>query len=123
MTLYRFALLAMLLVVPAGAGAADLGAPPQLYSQCPAPVYSAVPVLDQADPAAVLVDVEQRLNHAIEVSQREAIIFSPSQAYTWAEATKLSCGKAIGFLRSHEMNALQINECDCFHRRMTALLH
>jgi hypothetical protein len=116
----------MLLVLPANAGAADLAPgfpPPQLHAQCPAPVYSFVPVLDQADPGAILLDVETWYAHAIDVSQREDVVFNPSQAYTWAEATKLSCGRAIGFLRSHELNALQLNECDCFYRRMIAHLN
>ena len=124
MTLNRLAFLAMLLVLPASAGAADLGpgAPPP-HAQCAAPVYSFVPVLAQTDPGVILVDVENWYEHAIDVSQREDVVYNPSQAYTWAEATKLSCGKAIGFLRSHELNALQLNECDCFYRRMVAHLH
>lgn len=118
--LHRLAVL--VLVVPGYAVAADLGAPPALSGQCPAPVYATTLVLDQADPGAILLDVQHMYSHAIEVSQRQDIIFSPSQAYTWAEATKLSCGKAIGYLRSRELDALQLNECDCFYRRMTAQL-
>ena len=124
MTLKRLAFLAMLLLLPASAGAADLapGVPPP-HAQCPAPVYSFVPAPGQADPGAILLDVETWFAHSIEVSQRVDVVFSPSQAYTWAEATKLSCGKAIGFLRSHEVNVLQLHECDCFYRRMIAHLN
>lgn len=127
MKLHRFASLAMLLVLPASAGAADLG---PYAGACFAPVYASVPVEsslpmgapDHASMEILWNDLHRRYFHAIELSQqRQAVIFNPSQLYTWAEATKLSCGKAIGYLNSHEVNVLQVNECDCFHRRMVAL--
>ena len=126
MKLHRIASLAMLLALPANAGAADLGPYP---GACVAPVYASVPVQsalpmgapDHASMEILWNDLHRRYFHAIELSQSQAVIFSQSQLYTWAEATKLSCGKAIGYLNGHEVNVLQVNECDCFHRRMVAL--
>lgn len=125
MKLHRIASLAMLLALPASAGAADLGPYP---GACVAPVYASVPIQGEAvgapDHASMEIlwnDLHRRYFHAIELSQSQAVIFSQSQVYTWAEATKLSCGKAIGYLNSNEVNVLQVNECDCFYRRMVAL--
>jgi hypothetical protein len=128
MRLYRIAFLAMLFALPAGAGAADLGPGVSYPGPCAAPVYASVPqaldagVPDQASLNSLRIDVQHRYSHAIELSQSEAIVFNPGSVYTWAEATKLSCGKAIGYLASNEVNALQLNECDCFYRRMVSLM-
>jgi len=122
MRLYHITVLAMLFALPASAGAADLAPYPAPAAQCPPPVYMAIPAMDQAHPDALLPEVQNRLSHAIELYQSESVVFNPGPVYTWAAATKLSCGKAIGFLRSREVNALQLNECDCFYRRMVAQL-
>ena len=50
------------------------------------------------------------------------MIYSQSQLFTWANETKVSCAKAIGFLKSGEVNGEQISQCDCFYSRMRMLM-
>ncbi|MGI9400144.1 MAG: hypothetical protein ACR2O0_02730 [Rhizobiaceae bacterium] len=60
-------------------------------------------------------EINRRYEEAIAASQAEPVIYSRSQLWNWANETKVSCGKAIGYLASNEINAEQITQCDCFY--------
>ena len=67
-------------------------------------------------------EVNNKYEHALEVSERRSVIYNQSQLFTWANEAKVSCAKAIGFLKSNEVNEEQISQCDCFYSRMRVLM-
>ena len=79
------------------------------------------PILDLAPPE-ISSEVNGKYEEALEVSERRSVIYSQSQLFTWANETKVSCAKAIGFLKSGEVNGEQISQCDCFYSRMRMLM-
>ena len=60
-------------------------------------------------------EIERRHAHAVEISQSPQVIASKTNLWTWANETKVSCGKVIGFLATDEINDEQITQCDCFY--------
>ena len=60
-------------------------------------------------------EIEKRYDQAVQTSEAEPVIYSRRHLWTWANETKVSCGKAIGFLKSNEINEEQITQCDCFY--------
>lgn len=105
--------------LPAGLSAADLGL--LRHAQCTGTYRS--PILEFATSQEMAVEVVRRYDEALFVSEDPQVINSRLQVYDWANEAKVSCAKAIGFLRSGEANAYQISQCDCFHGRMVALMH
>lgn len=60
-------------------------------------------------------EVQKRYDQAVSTSEAEPVIYSRRHLWTWANETKVSCGKAIGYLASNEINEEQITQCDCFY--------
>lgn len=60
-------------------------------------------------------EIQRRYEQAVDASEAEPVIHSRRHLWTWANETKVSCGKAIGFLASNEINEEQITQCDCFY--------
>ena len=60
-------------------------------------------------------EINRRFEAAVAASESEPVVYSRRQVWTWANETKVSCGKAIGFLASNEINDEQITQCDCFY--------
>ena len=60
-------------------------------------------------------EIQKRYDQAVSTSEAEPVIYSRRHLWTWANETKVSCGKAIGFLASNEINEEQITQCDCFY--------
>ena len=60
-------------------------------------------------------EIQKRFDQAVATSEAEPVIYSRNHLWTWANETKVSCGKAIGFLASNEINEEQITQCDCFY--------
>ena len=79
------------------------------------------PILD-LPPDEIRTDVSGKYEHALEVSEKRSVIFSQSQLFTWANEAKVSCAKAVGFMKSGEVNGEQISQCDCFYSRMRLLM-
>lgn len=79
------------------------------------------PILD-LPPDQINTDVTGKYEHALEVSERRAVIYNESQLFTWANEAKVSCAKAVGFMKHGEVNGEQISQCDCFYSRMRLLL-
>lgn len=71
-------------------------------------------LVDHAKPD-LKVEIGRRYDEAVAASEAEPVIYSRRQLWTWANETKVSCGKAIGYLESNEINAEQITQCDCFY--------
>ncbi len=67
--------------------------------------------------------VHQKYDHSLEVSERQSVVYNQSQLFTWASEAKVSCAKAVGFLKHGEANAEQISQCDCYYSRMRLLMH
>lgn len=80
------------------------------------------PILDLASVGDMRAAVEQRYEHALKVSVSERVIFSRRPVFPWAVEAKAACGRAIGFFRGREVNAVMISKCDCYHGRMLAHL-
>ena len=60
-------------------------------------------------------EIDKRYQQAVETSQSEPVIYNRDPLFTWANETKVSCGKAKGYLASNEVNVEQITQCDCFY--------
>ena len=60
-------------------------------------------------------EIQKRYDQAVQTSEAEPVIYSRRHLWTWANETKVSCGKAIGYLASNEINEEQITQCDCFY--------
>lgn len=61
------------------------------------------------------VEITRRYDEAVAASEAKPVIHGQHHLWTWANETKVSCGKAIGFLAGNEVNVEQINQCDCFY--------
>jgi hypothetical protein len=72
--------------------------------------------------AEMNAEVNNKYEHALEVSEQRSVIYNQSQLFTWANEAKVSCAKAVGFLKSSEINDEQISQCDCFYSRMRLLM-
>lgn len=96
-----------MLLASAGTQAADIG------RQCFSGEYRSG-LVNQA-PSDIELEVTRRYDRAVELSQTHSVIYSDRNLWNWANETKVSCGKAIGYLASGEVNAEQITQCDCFH--------
>ena len=79
------------------------------------------PILD-LPPDQIRTEVNGKYEHALEVSEQRSVIYSQSQLFTWANEAKVSCAKAVGFIKHGEMNGEQISQCDCFYSRMRVLM-
>jgi len=70
----------------------------------------------------IVSEVGGKYEHALEVSERRSVAYNQSQLFTWANEAKVSCAKAVGFLKSGEVNGEQVSQCDCFYSRMRLLM-
>jgi len=61
------------------------------------------------------VEINRRFEEAVAASEAKPVVYSQRHLWTWANETKVSCGKVIGFLASNEVNVEQITQCDCFY--------
>ena len=89
------------------------------------------PILDLGDAGAMISEVSQRFDHALEVSLEPGTLASASPRYDWAIEAKNACGKALGYFNAHgllgrgwirrgEVNEDAISKCDCYYSRMIA---
>ena len=106
--------LAIVVVLCGGqAAAADLalsrGAP-----QCSANAASQLLLLSEAE-------IEQEVWHHFTVAKAamsEAdVIGSRRPAFTWANETRIACGKAAGYLQYDFVDEDSVTNCDCFYQR------
>ena len=100
--------------------AADLG-----YGEGPSRCFlmRRSPILDLATSDEMYSEVEQRYNHALDVSLEPGTVGSQSPRYDWAIEAKIACGKAIGYFRGREVNEDMISKCDCYYGRMTTYIY
>lgn len=99
-----------------GAMAADLGPDYTPPRHCIIMQHS--PISDLPSRAQIQDELDKRYFHAVDVASSPGTIYSTQPTFTWANHAKASCGKAIGFLKSGEVNVEMIDRCDCFHGRM-----
>ena len=106
---FRFIGLASAVMVLSSSGvmAADIG------DQCFSGTYQS-PLLDYSRPD-LDNEINTRYERAVKTSETDQVINENTHLWTWANETKVSCGKAIGFLASNEVNQEQITQCDCFY--------
>lgn len=45
------------------------------------------------------------------------VVGSRRPAFTWANETRIACGKAAGYLKSDFVDEESVTKCDCFYRR------
>ena len=114
----QFGLAVALLSISAPAFAADMGYRP---AQCAGEMWS--PILKLSSPQEIRAEVKRRYEEALSSSENPRVIDSRRQVYDWAIETKISCAKAIGFLKYNEVNQYQIGQCDCYYGRMYMLSH
>lgn len=80
----------------------------------------------------ILMDeVRSRFEEAVDIAGRKQTAFTSggtasriNPLFIWANEAKISCGKALGFLRKkafrlRQGNAEMLQKCECFHSRMT----
>ena len=108
------ALAAVMAVTTAQTHAADLSTTAG-YAQCVGDYRSGLLDLPRPDVDKAINDMYQR---ALDVYQRDTTIVSTSTVFTWSSEATVACAKAIGFLKSNDVNAEQISQCDCFYGRM-----
>jgi hypothetical protein len=77
------------------------------------------PIAELPSRSEIRDELDKRYFHAVDVASSNRAIYSTEPTFTWANHTKASCGKAIGYLKSGEVNLEMIDRCDCFHDRMT----
>lgn len=75
-------------------------------------------LLDNPDKGAIRQQIEEWYAQALDVSDSNATIFSRKPVFTWASEAKVACGKAIGYLKTGEVEEETVSKCDCFHGRM-----
>ena len=117
MRVLRLLVLAVSLSCSGGAHSADL-----FGSTCRF-VDDAGELLDYTDVALLRDEVARRYHHALDVSLERTTIYSTSPLFTWANEAKISCAKALGYLRRRlwwrpVVNEETIQQCDCFYARM-----
>jgi len=98
---------------PTFAPAADMG---RGGTHCTGAYRSSI--LELSSQQAIVAEVSRRYGEALSASEDPRVISSRSQIYVWANETKVSCAKAIGFLKDSEVNEYQISQCDCYYSRM-----
>lgn len=91
-------------------------------------VEDATRLVDYSDLDELRDEVDRLYNHAAEVSNSRSTIFSATPLFTWANEAKISCAKALGYLKRRwiwrpEFNDEMLQKCDCFYSRMTHYLH
>lgn len=100
--------------------AADFSGP-QAGGQCIGDYRSEI--LDTNETVAgINLAVTKRYEEAVDVSERKSTVVNQSHLYIWANEAKVSCAKAIGFLKSNEINDEQVSQCDCFYTRMRMVM-
>ncbi len=111
---------AIMLAGTLSVSAADFSGP-QSGGQCIGDYRSAI--LDANDTVeGINLAVTERYEEAVDVSERKSTVFNKGHLYTWANEAKVSCAKAIGFLKSNEINDEQVSQCDCFYTRMRMVM-
>jgi len=90
-------------------------------AQCAGDLWS--PILTLPSTQQISAEVHRRYEEALSASKDPRVINSRRQVYDWAMEAKISCAKAIGFLKENEVNQYQIGQCDCFYGRMYMLAH
>jgi|GEM_PF-4410961 len=102
------------------ASAADLSGP-QRGGQCIGDYRSEI--LDtKGTVEGVNLAVTERYEEALDVSERKSTVFNQGHLYTWSNEAKVSCAKAIGYLKSNEINDEQVSQCDCYYIRMRMIM-
>ncbi len=89
------------------------------YAQCVGDYRSGLLDLPRPDVDEAIKSMYQR---ALDVYQRDTTIISTSTVFTWSSEATVACAKAIGFLKSNDVNGEQISQCDCFYGRMQMAL-
>ncbi len=112
--------------------AADLGYETDHYGGSSCHLMRRSPLVDLGDAQDIYEAVEQRFQHALDVSLEPGTLASSSARYDWAIEAKIACGKATGYLggaghrgyfhrnvlRRGEINEDMISKCDCYYGRM-----
>ncbi len=80
-------------------------------------------LLDYTDVALLRDEVARRYEHALDVSLQRSTIYSTSPLFTWANEAKISCAKALGYLKRRlwwrpVVEEETIQQCECFYARM-----
>ena len=73
--------------------------------------------------ASLRSEIERRYQHARDVAGDDSTQYSTSPLFTWASNAKISCAKALGYLKHHWVYPPVLSEpslarCDCLYRRM-----
>ena len=111
--------LAALAAASGGVRAADLGevvpAPiPAAY--CPAIGHSSIASLPTI--GAMQDEVGARYSTAVVASENPRVIFNRSTRLEWAYSARVTCGIALGYLSTGEINVERLRKCECDYARM-----
>jgi len=73
--------------------------------------------------AALTDEVVRLMNEAVNVADSEQWIISSRPAWVWASEAKVACGKAYGYLRYNVRDEQNLDNCECFYRRMQQYMY
>ena len=119
MSIFRVCILGLVLSI---AGVAHAGGLSDSGYYCRT-VDHANELVNYTDISALREEVERRYYHASDVSMAKSTIYSTSPLFVWANEAKISCAKALGYLKRKriwrpEVNEEMVRKCECFHARM-----
>lgn len=88
-------------------------------------IESAGQILSLATVDDMRYEVERRYEHALDVSLSRSANYSTTPVFTWAIEAKISCAKALGYLKRWKVwrpivKDEMIQRCECFYDRMAA---
>ncbi|WP_046863563.1 hypothetical protein [Microvirga massiliensis] len=112
-------LLAALATASSGVRAADLGGvvpAPIPAAYCPAVGHSSIASLPTL--GAMQAEVGARYSTAVIESENPRVIFNRAPRLEWAYSARATCGIALGYLSTGEVNVERLRKCECDYARM-----
>ena len=111
--------LAALATASSGVRAADLDGvvpAPIPAAYCPAVGHSSIAGLPTL--GAMQAEVGARYETAVYESENPRVIFNRSPRLEWAYSARATCGIALGYLSTGEVNVERLRKCECDYARM-----
>jgi hypothetical protein len=67
-------------------------------------------------------EIHSRYRGAVAQSEDDRTMFNRSPRILWAFASRYSCGIALGYLATGELNFERLADCECHYARMVSFL-
>jgi hypothetical protein len=113
LALLRGAVIVALAIAAAGVSAADLG----YVGRAGVCVLRTDSQLMSLPPEEIHRTVTEYFENSKLAMSEPVIIESRKPAFTWAFEARISCGKAIGYIKGGHFDEESIEKCDCYYQR------